>query len=363
MKPKILFILHLPPPVHGAAMVGKYIHDSKLINERFECQFINLALAKDLNDIGRGSIKKFKHFITKLQFIKQRVKEFSPNLCYVTPNAKGGAFYKDFIVVQLLKSMGCKVVVHFHNKGVSLRQKYWLDNFLYVRFFKDLKVILLSQSLYQDFNKYVSLKNVFICPNGIPQSPPLPQIPHSKFTILFLSNMIEEKGVWTLVEACKELKEKKESFECHFVGKWSNIEENVFLQRIKEYNLENYIFAHGAQYGKEKNKFWQQCDLFVFPTYYHNESFPMVLLEAMQQKKACISTEEGGIPEIIIPNETGYIIPPKDSSLLAKKISYLINHPHLCKDMGEQGFIRYNQLFTLQCFERKFISILDMCLK
>ena len=33
---KILFILHMPPPVHGAAMVGKYIHDSELINSQYE---------------------------------------------------------------------------------------------------------------------------------------------------------------------------------------------------------------------------------------------------------------------------------------------------------------------------------------
>lgn len=32
MKPKILFIMHMPPPVHGAAMVGQYIHDSEIIN-------------------------------------------------------------------------------------------------------------------------------------------------------------------------------------------------------------------------------------------------------------------------------------------------------------------------------------------
>lgn len=35
MKPSILFILHLPPPVHGAAMMGQHIHDSKVINEFF----------------------------------------------------------------------------------------------------------------------------------------------------------------------------------------------------------------------------------------------------------------------------------------------------------------------------------------
>ena len=41
MKPKILFIMHMPPPVHGAAMVGQWIHDSKLINKTFECHYIN----------------------------------------------------------------------------------------------------------------------------------------------------------------------------------------------------------------------------------------------------------------------------------------------------------------------------------
>lgn len=54
MKPRILFILHLPPPVHGAAMMGQYIHDSKVINERFDCHYINLTTAKTLQDIGKG---------------------------------------------------------------------------------------------------------------------------------------------------------------------------------------------------------------------------------------------------------------------------------------------------------------------
>ena len=53
MSNKVLFILHMPPPVHGAAMVGQYIHDSKLINEEFDCKYINLSLAKDINDIWK----------------------------------------------------------------------------------------------------------------------------------------------------------------------------------------------------------------------------------------------------------------------------------------------------------------------
>ena len=58
MKPRVLFIMHMPPPVHGASMMGEYIHDSKVINEAFDCHYLNLTLAKDINDIGKGGIRK-----------------------------------------------------------------------------------------------------------------------------------------------------------------------------------------------------------------------------------------------------------------------------------------------------------------
>lgn len=97
MVPKILFILHLPPPVHGAAMVGKYIHDSKSINASFDCHYINLALAKDLNDIGKGGFRKLLSYLALLVNVLFTSIKVKPDLCYVTPNAKGGAFYKDFL--------------------------------------------------------------------------------------------------------------------------------------------------------------------------------------------------------------------------------------------------------------------------
>ena len=54
-KTKILFILHMPPPVHGAAMVGQYIHDSQLINAEFDCRYINFTTAQSLEDGQRWS--------------------------------------------------------------------------------------------------------------------------------------------------------------------------------------------------------------------------------------------------------------------------------------------------------------------
>ena len=69
--PRILFIMHMPPPVHGAAMVGKYIHDSRLVNEAFDCRYINLATAANLEDIGKVRLAKFVDFSRLLRRIRK----------------------------------------------------------------------------------------------------------------------------------------------------------------------------------------------------------------------------------------------------------------------------------------------------
>nr|DAS75533.1 MAG TPA: hypothetical protein [Caudoviricetes sp.] len=89
---KIYFILHLPPPVHGASMMGKYIHDSHVVNNAYDCKYFNLTLAKDLQDIGKGGLRKLIDFIKQITALHKVIKAENPNLCYVTPNAKGGAY-------------------------------------------------------------------------------------------------------------------------------------------------------------------------------------------------------------------------------------------------------------------------------
>lgn len=211
-KQRILFVLHLPPPVHGAAMMGKYIHDSCIINEAFVCKYINLTSAKTLQDIGKGGVMKYIKYLMLLCKVALKVITFRPQLVYVTPTACGVAFYKDFLVVQLLKLMGRKVVVHYHNKGVVTRQDKKLDDWMYRRFFKGIRVILLADALYEDVKKYVKREQVLICENGIPDtSEKFEKIIRNNPTprILFLSNLLMTKGVIVLLDALKLLKDKR----------------------------------------------------------------------------------------------------------------------------------------------------------
>lgn len=122
------------------------------------------------------------------------------------------------------------------------------------------------------------------------------------------------------------------------------------------------LFAHGGKYGKEKDEFWATADVFVFPTFYHNECFPLVLLEAMQHHLPCISTTEGGIPGIIDDKETGFLIEKHDFQTLADKLEYFIEHPEESERMGENGYRKFKDKFTLRKFEESMVDILNDCL-
>lgn len=367
VKSKILFIMHMPPPVHGASVVGQYIHDSKLINAEFECIYLNPTTAKNLEDVSKFRFGKLLDVFKLIKRIKAKVREIQPDLVYFTANAKGIPFYKDYLIVHTLKKMGCKVVVHYHNKGVCTRQDKWLDNLLYKRFFKNLMVILLAENLYNDVKKYVKRGDVQICGNGIPDiytnnTGDLANNSDSVLNILYLSNMMEEKGVWTLVDACRLLHDKGIGFECHFVGGWKDITETSFHNCIEAYGLQDCVFAHGPKYGDEKEPFFKKADVMVFPTYYHNECFPLVLLEAMMHGLACISTNEAGIPGIIDDGKTGFMVPRHDYSLLADTIEKLAKDRELCKLVGKAGRRKYEEQFTLSVFENRLKECLTSIL-
>ena len=342
-------------------MMGKYIQESELINSSFDCFCINLATAGSLSDIGHVSLEKLLKYLLLLRYISHVVKEIRPELVYITPNAGGKAFFKDFIVVQMLKSMGCKIIAHYHNKGVSAYQSKWIYNFLYKRFFSNLKVILLAENLYKDIAKYVKREDVYICPNGIPSSCKEEMearrnnvIPH----LLFLSNLLISKGVIVLLDALKILKEKEYTFVCQFIGgETAEINAVQFFEEVNKRELSDLVTYVGRKVREEKEAFFRQADIFVFPTYY--ETFGLVNLEAMEYKLPVISTNEGGIPDIVKDGENGLICEKQNPVSLADCIAKLLDDEELRVKMGSAGHEKFCREFTLDKFENRMRDILN----
>lgn len=374
-KSKILFILHLPMPMHGAAMVGQYIHDSKIINEGYESHYINLATAKNLQDIGRMNPAKALSVFRLIWNVLSTVWRLRPDLVYITPNAGGMAFLKDFVVVMLLKMMGCRILAHYHNKGVSMRDKRIIDNILYRLFFPGIKVMLLSESLYFDIKKYVRREDVYFCPNGVET---LADVEKDKeknvdtdkpLRLLFLSNMMAEKGVWSLVDACRLLIEQGYNIECDFVGRWSDVDEASFNRCVEEYGIADKVRAHGARYGAEKDEFFRNADVFVFPSSYFKECFPLVVLEAMSYGLPCISTEEGAIPDIIEEGKTGFVINSRSEWLVIRRswraVSGLLVEERVDKRMIRRGtkWRKTDKVYDEPMYVSKFTAKLAICIR
>ena len=327
-----------------------------------------MMLARNLKDVERGGIRKLFDLISLLQRLKKKIKKFAPDLVYITPNAAGGAFYKDFVVVQYVKyclkkySPKAQIIVHYHNKGVASRQCMIFDNILYKKFFKELKVILLANVLYKDVEKYVAKEDVFICPNGIPES--LPKEPvaerHNETPkILFLSNLIISKGVIVLLDALKILKERSVRFTCDFVGgETDELKAAQFAEEVKRRGLDDNAFYVGSKYGKEKQEVLKNADIFAFPTFYCNEAFPLVILEAMEYKLPVISTNEGGITEMIENGVNGLICERQNAQSLAEALKKLLLNKNLRIQYGENGYKKFKLKYTLHSFELNLVSVL-----
>ena len=359
---KILFILHLPPPIHGAAMLGQFIVDSKIINSNYETKYINLGTTKTFKERKRITFSKLSNFINLFKSCFSTYNSYKPDLVYISLTSNGMGFYKDALIVFMLKLKGAKLVYHFHNKGIKNHQHKFLDNFLYKRVLKKVDIVLGSKWIYEDIQKYVSLDEVQYCHNGIPK------VTHeikkrelksenSPTEILFLSNLIESKGVYTLLNACKHLDERGLDFRCTYVGNIGDIKAEELQSEIEKLKLENKVHYAGKKYDMEKHDAFQNAHIFAFPTHYPNECFPLVLLEAMQYSLPVISCPEGGVRDIIDDNKTGFIVKQKDAKGLADKLEILIKSPSLQIEMGNAGNEKYKKEFTVEMYGKRLDNI------
>ena len=358
-KPRILFITPLPPPVHGSAMVSRYLQESKGLQERYQPTFVNLSTSRKMNEIGKRSLWKMVRFVGTYGSVLSQLLMHRYDLCYLAITCQGIGFLKDAPFVLLCKCFCKRVVVHQHNKGMSRVVHLFPYRWLLPWVYRNLDVILLSWRLYPDIMEVVPPQKIWICPNGIPEvengelSVP-PSLPH----LLFLSNLVESKGVFVLLDACWQLKERGHRFVCHLVGGESKeINRERFQQEVKKRQLEDCVFYVGPQYGVDKEHYFQRATIFVQPTF--EDCFPLTILEAMQHGLPVVSTDEGAIPDMVLHEETGFVCPRKRVDVLADSIEKLLVDKELCKQMGEKGRLRYKERYTMQTFEKKFLSILS----
>lgn len=362
-KPLGLFLLHLPPPIHGSSIVGDQIRRSVKINEAFECVFVNILASKILTESGQLTPAKLGNLLLLLARILVQLVRSRPDFCYLALTTTGIAFFRDVIVVGLLRLFRVKRIYHMHNKGVAEHADIALYRILYGFVFKGASVIVLSDILYADIKRFVPRDRALVCGNGIEadddselslgdESPT-----QDGFHILFLSNLMRAKGVFVLLQACAILRERGLAFFCDFVGAEGDVTQDEFKLACQAYGVGGCVGYLGRRYGSAKASIFRSADVFVLPTF--RECFPLVIIEAMSYGLPVVACPEGGIPDLVEEGRTGYLVSPQNAEALASRIEVLIKSLDLRRAMGAAGRQRYLAKFTYEAFEARMVNCIE----
>ncbi|PYJ69873.1 MAG: hypothetical protein DME76_07510 [Verrucomicrobia bacterium] len=179
--------------------------------------------------------------------------------------------------------------------------------------------------------------------------------------IVAVGRLIAKKGFADLVRACRLLKERGKLFRCEIIGE-GPLEQELGGQ-INQLGLQDCVGLPGAKAQYEIREHLAAASVFILPSVIDVEggmdNLPTVIMEAMAAGLPVVATAIGGIPEMVIQNQTGFLVPPGDAVTLASAIGPLFDDIGLARRLGEGGFQRAKELFSIEKNVRSLLALID----
>ncbi len=162
-------------------------------------------------------------------------------------------------------------------------------------------------------------------------------------SLLFVGHLRYYKGVNYLIEAMPGIPHARLTI----VG--SGPMERAWQELAQTIGVAERVTFAGEVSDAELPGYYAASDIFVLPASERSEAFGAVQLEAMAAGKPVVCTELGtGTSFVNVDEETGLVVPARDSDALARAINRLIDDPALRARMGAAGRVRVRDKFTLE---------------
>ena len=234
-------------------------------------------------------------------------------------------------------SITCKCATHVIPEGEGVKRDlldYGITN-------KDIKVLGFGNVRGVDMHFYSRRKEVMDKAKDLRDA--------NRFTFLFVGRVVGDKGVNELCEAFDRLSKKNLQARLIIVGPREDSLDPISEHSLMLMSSNQAIEYVGEKLSEEMLAYYAAADCFVFPSY--REGFPNTVLEAGAMGLPSIVTDINGSREIIVENENGIIIPPKDTDALLdamyrmmtdrKALSFMAsNARNMVGSRYEQGYVR-----------------------
>ncbi|HDO26248.1 MAG TPA: glycosyltransferase [Nitrospirae bacterium] len=170
-------------------------------------------------------------------------------------------------------------------------------------------------------------------------------VPLDSIVISCVANLRPVKGHIFLIKALSILKEM--NFSVLIIGE-GDLKDRL-VERSAEKGLDDKVFFLGGR--TDIPELLAITDIFVLPSL--SEGMPVSVMEAMASGVPVVATDVGGVSELVIDGETGFLVPSQTPELLAEKISILMDDEELRKTMGRKGLERIKSQFAFETMVRK----------
>jgi glycosyltransferase involved in cell wall biosynthesis len=333
-KPRVLMVgMHLTKTRGGITTLIAEILKSPLKDD-FEFVYVE-SQAEDFGRFG----KMFLAFGAVFRFIFNCILK-RPSLVYVHLGSNA-SLYRESVFILLAKLFGKKVITHFHAGDID--NYYPFQNKIGRTFIREAlslsdNFIAVSRESARQLRDLTDSANISVIPNAIDTSifnNPDSAAKNNDRTIrlLFVGAVGKLKGERDLIKALAILRRRKPNIniKVSFLGYGAeNLKDFCDEQGISE------LVEHlGAVSLAERVGFYQKADVFVLPTY--AEAMPMSVIEAMAAGLAVITTNVGGIPELIEDGADGILFSPGVVEPLADVISLLLENENIRLSLGEKA--------------------------
>jgi glycosyltransferase involved in cell wall biosynthesis len=355
---KLLLIGPQPNPITGLSLANQVVlnYFTKYTDNSIDHIDTNYILLKE--DIGKFSFKKVFYYIKQY---RELYKIKNSDKVYVTIGQTFLGvlkYYPYFLMAKVLKK---EIIIHIH--GNHLWKEYeTLKGIKKKLFYKVLtmvdKGIVLSKSLEKNLTPFLTKDKIYILENFVEDFLFDSSVEKNfdKLKIIYLSNLMTEKGILDLLEALEILNEKNISYEAKIAG---GMDETI-KPKIEEYLHNNPNITYlGLVYGKEKKQLLEWGNIFVFPTYYAMEGQPISLFEAMATGNIILTTAHAGIPDIFKENLNGFYVEKNSPTSIASKLIEIAQDLSKYKDISEHNIQEAKSKYRVKNFIEKLNTILE----
>ena len=178
-----------------------------------------------------------------------------------------------------------------------------------------------------------------------------------KKAILFGGRLSHLKGGTQIMQAMSRINAEIPEAVLLLLG---HDEEHVAMMHTvaKQAGLGAQVVPVGWLTGRELRAAYGASQVVVVPSIYL-DPFPTINIEAMAMSKPVVGTVFGGTKEIVVDGETGYVVNPLNVERLASRIVELLSNEPKARAMGEAGYRRVIDEFTIQKCASRYLSVSD----